>query len=485
MSKLPLVEGILKYTKKNNIPFSMPGHKIGRGFVENCEGKELYDNIIKCDVTEVDGTDNLHHPDSIIKEAEDMLCNFYKSKKSYFLVNGSTSGIMIMIFSCFNENDKIIVDRSCHKSVFNAIILRKLKAVYVDCEINKYGFPLGININSLNKEVNANKDAKGIFVTYPNYYGVCSDLKKISQLAIENNMRLLVDSAHGAHFGISKKLPESAVKYCDAVVMSSHKTLPAFTQTAYLHLNNMELCDKFDFYFDCFISTSPSYMLMCSMDYARFYLETKGKDDFEKLMIRADFYKKKINLLSLFHIIEKDDIENYISTNKYVLDETRYVLNCDFVPDINIFLNYLSENRIQYEMCDNRNIIFILSPFNADSDFETLYNVLKNYDDKFKNEKIENNDRNDILDYIYEDSKNQRNMLPLYEVQEAKKTSIYYKKTIGRICADFITPYPPGIPVILPGEILDYKKVEIIDSILKNKNNILGINNGFIKVLDL
>ncbi|KHO40369.1 decarboxylase, partial [Clostridium tetani] len=252
MSKLPLVEGVLNYIKKKNIYFSMPGHKQGEGFLSTDIGKKIKEQILKLDITEVDGVDNLHNPTGIIKESQIKLSELYGSKKSYFLVNGSSSGNMIMTFSSFEEGDKVIVDRNCHKSIFNTIIIRKLKAIYVKNKIHKgFNLPLSVDSSHIIKTIKENKDAKGIIITYPNYYGICCDLEKIIMEAKKHNMKVLIDCAHGAHFVANKKLPKNPVKLgADMVVMSSHKTLPSLTQTAFLHVNNEELIDKVDFYFN-------------------------------------------------------------------------------------------------------------------------------------------------------------------------------------------------------------------------------------------
>jgi arginine/lysine/ornithine decarboxylase len=209
LSKLPLVEGLLEYTNENNIPFAMPGHKGGQGFLSTDIGKEIYSNILKIDITEVDGVDNLHNPDGIIKEAEELLSRFYKSRKSYFLVNGSTSGNLAMIFSAFSEGDKVIVERNCHRSIFNGILMRKLKPIYIRNKISsKFNAPMSVDMEHFLSLIEDNKDAKGIIITYPNYYGVCPNLKLIINEAKKYNMKVLVDSAHGAHFGVYDVLPD-------------------------------------------------------------------------------------------------------------------------------------------------------------------------------------------------------------------------------------------------------------------------------------
>jgi len=329
LSKLPLVDGILRYVNNGNISFTMPGHKGGLGFLETIDGKRIYENLIKCDVTETPGLDNLHHPEGIIREAQELLKELYGSTKAYFLVNGSTSGNLAMIFASFNEGDKIIVERNCHRSIFNGIIMRKLKPIYIKNEINnQYNAPLSIDMEHFLYCIKENKDAKGIVITYPSYYGVCLDLAAVVKEAKKYNMKVLVDSAHGAHFGVSDNLPESAVKLgADMVVMSSHKTLPSFTQTAYLHVMSAADVEKVDFYVSAFTSTSPSYMLMCSMDYARFFLETEGKEAYDKLLVLTERYKQMINKIKGFHVLSEDDLNINRRDNKLRLDGTRYILN--------------------------------------------------------------------------------------------------------------------------------------------------------------
>lgn len=465
--KLPLVEGVLKYIKENNIRFSMPGHKGKIGFNSTEIGRELYKNFIDMDITEVEGVDNLHNAEGIIKEAEEALAEFYGSRKAYFLVNGSTSGNLIMIFSAFNEGDKVIVERNCHKSIFNGIILRKLKPVYIKNKINlKYDAPLSIDEEHFLHVLDENRDAKGIIITYPNYYGVCPNLKFIVEEAKKRQMKVLVDSAHGAHFGVSEELPKSAVSLgADMVVMSSHKTLPSLTQTAYLHLNNSDDIDKVKFYLNIFLSTSPSYMLMCSMDYARFYLEEYGKKDYKKLIDIANKYRKKINRIKGIHVLGREDLDDIEGD----LDLSRYIINLSKDYNAGKLLKYLRSNKIQAEMNDNQNVILIFSPFNTEDEFEKLYKVLKNCSmDILKHDC--NNINYNMLNHNIPKAK----MLP-YEVIDKDKEYVNLKDAKGRICAESIIPYPPGIPIVALGEEISCEDINTIEYCLESKIEVIGI----------
>ncbi|AGK95255.1 aminotransferase class I/II-fold pyridoxal phosphate-dependent enzyme [Clostridium pasteurianum] len=470
MSKLPLVEGIIKYLRENNSMLCMPGHKSGRGFKNTDVGKELYENFIKADITEVDGVDNLHHPEGIIKEAENMLRDFYGSKKSYFLVNGSTSGNLAMIFSCLREGEKVIVERNCHRSIFNGIIMRKLKPVYIKNKIyNKFNAPLSIDEDYLIDLFDNNLDAKAVIITYPNYYGVCCNLKFIVKEAHKRGIKVLVDSAHGAHFGAHNELPQHAVNLGgDFVVMSSHKTLPSLTQTAYLHIGQDIDTEKVDFYVSAFLSTSPSYMLMCSMDYARYYLQEKGTSEYKKLIDLCNYYREKINLIEGFHIISREDLQNNI-------DVTRYILNVkDGLSGYKLY-EYLKSKKIQPEMCDGNNVILIFSTFNTEEEFELLYKSL--LDCKLEAIKLRNF-------HIIESGIADMKIMP-FEAVEKEYRLIHYSKAQGELCRDSIVPYPPGIPIILPGEIINKNTIKAIEYYLREKCTVLGINkDGEIKIID-
>ncbi|MFL0252999.1 aminotransferase class I/II-fold pyridoxal phosphate-dependent enzyme [Clostridium neuense] len=467
MSKLPLIDGIMKYISEKNSLFCMPGHKQGKGFLCTDEGKKFYDNLIKFDLTEVDGLDNLHHAEGIIKEAEERLSSFYGTKKSYFLVNGSTSGNLAMIFACFNEGDKVIVERNCHRSIFNSIIMRKLKPVYIKNDFNyEMNAPLAIDEEYFLKLLDENIDAKGVIITYPNYYGVCCNLEFIAGEAKKRGMKVIVDSAHGAHFGLCEELPKSAVKLgCDMVVMSAHKTLPSLTQTAYLHLCSDEIeVDKLDFYVSSFLTTSPSYVFMASMDYARFYIEEKGYSEYKKLINICNKYAEKIDKIRGMHILNEADLNN----KNQSIDKTRFVINvCKGYSGFKLY-NYLKENFIQPEMCDSQNVILIFSPFNCEEEFKKLYEVLI----KCNIEELEDKSFD-----LKELSIPSMEMAP-GDVLNSKKEVMDIYEAEGEICADAVVPYPPGVPIIMPGEVISKEIIEEINYYIKNNALVMGVNEG-------
>lgn len=458
----------------------MPGHKGGLGFLKTAKGRELYENFIKGDITEVDGLDNLHHAEGIIKESQQLLSSYYGSIKSYFLVNGSTSGNFTMIFSVFNEGDKIIVERNCHRSIYNAIIMRKLKPVYIKNKFNsKYDVPFPFDKEHFLSLIRKNKDAKGIIITYPNYYGICLDLSYIIATAKKYNIKVLIDAAHGAHFGANKLLPENPLKMgANMVVMSAHKTLPSLTQTAFLHVGPNIDINKVDFYVSAFLSTSPSYMFLCSMDYARFYIEEYGERDYGELVEMCKLNRAKINSLGKFHILGQEDLEDASEksikdSNKYTMDLTRYILNVPKGYSGHKLLDYLRRNKIQAEMSDCRNVVLIFSPFTKEQDFEKLYLALKDCNMEFLKEKYVQ-----IIDYDMP----KQSMFP-YEVMDSDKITVDLKNSNGEICAVAIVPYPPGIPIVMPGEMLDEKNIALILYYLKCNVTVLGINDGKVAIV--
>jgi arginine/lysine/ornithine decarboxylase len=448
----------------------MPGHKGGAGFLDTEEGKKLIENLLNIDITEVDGVDNLHHPEGIIKEAQDLLSKYYGSKKSYFLVNGSTSGNLTMIFSSFKEGDKVIVERNCHRSIFNGIIMRKLKPVYIRNKISeKYNAPVSIDMEHFSCLLEENKDAKGIIITYPNYYGICVDLRMIISQARKYNMKVLVDSAHGAHFGVSERLPESAVKLgADMVVMSSHKTLPSFTQTAYLHVNESIDITKTDFYVSSFLSTSPSYMLMSSMDYSRYYLQEYGRAAYEELIDRTNSYREKLSHFSWLQILGEDK-ESYAD-----IDLSRFVINLKEGLSGHKLLDYLRRRKLQCEMSDASNVVLIFSPFNRELDFEVLYNTIKDC-----NPDMLRDDRLYIKDIYIPKTK----LMP-YEVIDRKKIKVSLAEAEGKTCGNAVVPYPPGIPILNLGEVIDIDSINMIKYYLDCGVTILGIDEGKITIVE-
>lgn len=469
MNKAPLLEELLKYKSENNLILSMPGNKSGKGFLRDELGKRLKDSLGELDITEVDPLDNLHNPEGVIKEAQELLAKTYKVKKAYFLVNGSSSGNLAAIFSAFKEGEEVLVERNCHKSIYNALILRKLKVIYIDAVVDdNLGIFLPPKEEEINNALKKAKDPKGIILTNPNYFGIYYDLEKTIEKLRKEGLKVIIDSAHGAHFGFNEKLPKSMATLGDYVVVSAHKTLPSLTQGAFLLVNSMD--DSIEFYLKAFMTTSPSYLIMASLDYSRYYLDNYAKGDYDNLIERAEKYRKDINLLNKVYIVSNKDIEE-----NYNIDKSRYLMIVEEGYSGHKLLEYLRSKQIQSEMSFSKGVVLILSPSNTDKDFQKIYSAIKELNmDILKTEES-----------IVEFSKSYpKKVLEPYEVFNFKYKYMNLKESIDKVSKEFIVPYPPGIPVVCPGEKITSEVIDILMSYINNNLSVIGVENNMIKVVD-
>ncbi|GAA0078643.1 aminotransferase class V-fold PLP-dependent enzyme [Clostridium sp. CTA-5] len=469
--KLPLLNELLNYHEEKNLLLSMPGNKCGLGFLKDDIGKKFANRLGYIDITEVDPLDNLHCPEGVIKEAQELLSKTYNSKKAYFMVNGSSGGNLASIFDAFDEGDEVIVERNCHKSIYNGLILRKLKVTYIepviDFEKDIFFPPNRENIYNALERCN---NPKGIILTYPNYFGISYDIEDIIKDLKQRGLSIIIDAAHGAHYGISERLPKDIFSLGDYVVLSAHKTLPALTQGSYLLVNKEE--SNIEFYLKAFMTTSPSYLIMASLDYARYYLDKYGREDYENLINRCEKWKDRISSLNKVMILSKKNLQD-----KYDIDTTRYVILLPEGYSGHKLLDYLRENKIQSEMSFSRGIVLILSPFNTENDFEHIYNVIEKLDLAIlKND----NEVNAKYYSLIPDKK-----LDPHEVFKAKGIHCRIEESEGRISKNMIIPYPPGIPLVCPGEVISKDAINIIKDYILNKKSIIGVENSTVEVVDL
>lgn len=464
--KVPLLDEVLKYKKENNLILSMPGNKSGIGFLRDDVGREFVNNMGFLDITEVDPLDNLHAPEGIIKEAQELLAKTYDVRKAYFVVNGSTAGNLASIFDAFNEDDEILVERNCHKSVYNGIILRKLKVKYIEPVVYEdKGLFLPPTEKEIYKAINKCKNAKGIILTYPNYFGIGYDIVETLKDLKDRGLKIIIDGAHGAHYGITEKLPKSIVKFADYIVLSAHKTLPSLTQGSYLLINND---NNVDFYLKAFMTTSPSYLIMSSLDYARYYLENYGKEDYDKLIDLAIKWSIKINNLNKVRVLSKEDLPR-----GYDLDLSRYILILKKGYSGHKLLNYLRSLNIQCEMSFSGGVVLILSPFNLEKDFEKIYNSLKS----LNLELLVDTDYQNYCGLI------PKKVLELYEAFNMEFEYVNIYESESKISKEAIIPYPPGIPLICAGEVISKEAIDIINGYIKNNKTVIGLKNGLVKVI--
>jgi arginine/lysine/ornithine decarboxylase len=468
MTKAPLLESLIDYHKENNLILSMPGNKCGNAFLRDDLGTIFMQNLGRLDITEVDPLDNLHNPVGVIKEAQKLLAKTYQVKKAYFVVNGSSAGNLAAIFSAFNEGDEVLVERNCHKSIYNGLILRKLKVTYIDAVIdNENGLFLSPTEKEIEKALNNSNNPKGMILTSPSYFGIRYNIDNYLIKLKERGLKIIIDSAHGAHFGINSRLPKTLVTLGDYVVVSAHKTLPSLTQGSYLLVN--EENENLEFYLRAFMTTSPSYLIMASLDYSRYYLDNYGDGDYNELIDLSEEYKIKINKLNKVHIFDEKDL-----MRGYEIDKSRYLLIVKDGHSGHKLLDYLRKNKIQSEMSFSKGVVLILSPSNNKEDFEKLYLVIK----KLNINEIKTNEKN--LKYFNVIS---NKVLEPYEVFDIKGEYVELKESVGKIAKEDIIPYPPGIPLICRGEMITEEAIDIVIEYLSFNLKVIGIEDKKVKVI--
>ncbi|MDI9216330.1 Orn/Lys/Arg family decarboxylase, partial [Clostridium tertium] len=350
------------------------------------------------------------------------------------------------------------------------LILRKLKVIYIDAVIDEeIGIFLPPSEKEINEALNKASNPKGIIITSPNYFGVSYDIEnKINELK-EKGIKVIIDSAHGAHFGISKELPKSLAKLGDYVVLSAHKTLPSLTQGAYLLVNDNEE-KNIDFYIKAFMTTSPSYLIMASLDYARYYLDNYGEYDYGNLIERAEKWKEKINSLNKVKIIDDRDL-----ADNYIIDRSRYLIILNKGYSGHKLLNYLRDNKIQAEMSFSQGVVLILSPSNIEEDFGKLYLSIANLDISL----LKTDEKNTIFPHI-----SPVKVLEPYEIFSLNSVDINIEDSLERIAKEAIIPYPPGIPLICAGEKITKEAIDIIKEYIDNRLKVIGVHYNTIKVIE-
>lgn len=467
--ELPLLQALIDYHKEENTIFSMPGNKCGLAFSRDEIGSYLRENLGRLDITEVDPLDNLHHPEGVIKESQELLAKYYGVKKAYFLVNGSSSGNLSSIFAAFNEGDEVLVERNCHKSVYNGLILRKLKVRYIEPVVfGDGGLFLPPDKNNIYSALQKCDNPKGIILTYPNYFGISYDMEEIIKDLKKRGLKIIIDEAHGAHYGVCENLPKNIAHLADYTVVSAHKTLPALTGGAYLLVNDEN--DNMDFYISAFMTTSPSYLIMASLDYARFYLSKYGEEDYRSLINKAEKGKKKVNELCKVRVLSKEELPK-----GYDIDLSRYVLVLPKGYSGGKLQDYLRSKKIQCEMSFFSGVVLLLSPVNVDSGLEKLYKALEELDmDLIKNE-----EKSIKFNYVIPE----KGMEP-YEVFNHKGELVKLDYANGKIVKEAIVPYPPGIPLVSSGEKITQEIIEEIKGYLNEGISILGVHGDKVLVVN-
>ncbi len=466
-----IYESLLENAESGIYPMHMPGHKRNEKFLKMV-------NPYTIDITEVDGFDDLHAPEEIILEAMEKGKNLYKSHQCFLLVNGSTCGILSAICACVPKGGRLIAARNCHKSVYNAIALTECESVFMMPETDpQNGICYGITAAQVEKALSENPDASAVVITSPTYEGVVSDIEKISEVTRKYGVPLIVDEAHGAHFGFSPLFPESAVsKGADIVIQSLHKTLPSFTQSAVLHICT-EFGGKFPLqrYLSIFQSSSPSYILMAGIDRCFDILQNDSTKLFELYENRLKNFYSSMKKLKVIKILPEKYPKGFIrDMGKIVIDLSSSSLTGGEFSQL-----LLKKYKIQLEMASSCYAIAMTSICDTDEGFERLKEALTEIDSLLS--KSESTRHFSPLPEKIE------TVLKISEALSASSKAVPISEADGKISGEFIYAYPPGIPIIAPGERFIHKVLRSIDELLSCGVAVKGSSGAFkgsVKAID-
>lgn len=467
-----------EYRNSDNYPFHMPGHKRNEDYINSngIDGASPY----SYDITEIDGFDNLHKPEGVIKDRLNQVSQYYESKRSYYLVNGSTCGILSSISALCQGNKKLLMARNSHKAAYNSVFINKLDAIYIAPDIiDEYGIDGGINPNKLENILmnnNLYEELGAVYITSPTYEGVVSDIKEISSICHKYKVPLIVDEAHGAHFSMNEAFPRSALEYgADIVIQSLHKTLPALTQTAILHIGRDSEIDvsEIERYLAIYQTSSPSYVLMGSIDrcmdeimgdiFIEFELYVKSLQDFK-------YKTEKFTNIKIMgsEIIGRNSVFDF-DISKVVIFPRSNIYSGNMVYD-----KLRTNHHIQLEMASLTYAIGMTSIMDTAEGFDRLYKGLEDMDRDirlyekpgFKEKKIQ---------VIYGEPVI---CMKISDGVYMEKTARPIQKAEGCISGEFIYLYPPGVPLIAPGEMFTRQLIEYIQECKSRNMNITGLCDG-------
>ncbi|MCR5141629.1 MAG: aminotransferase class I/II-fold pyridoxal phosphate-dependent enzyme [Ruminococcus sp.] len=446
----PVYEALERFRRQRVVPFDVPGHKRGRGNPELVQ--LLGEKCVGLDVNSMKPLDNLCHPISVIYDAEKLAAEAFGAAHAYFMVGGTTSSVQSMVLTACKAGDKIILPRNVHKSVINALVLCGAEPVYVNPEVDSHiGIALGMELEQLRKAMDEHPDAVAVFVNNPTYYGICSDLCSIVKMAHEHGMMVLADEAHGTHLYFNEKLPVSAMAAgADMAAVSMHKSGGSLTQSSLLLLGENVNTRYVEQIINLTQTTSASYLLLSSLDISRRNLALRGRESFDKVASMAEYAREEINSIGGYYAYGKD-LVNGGSIFDYDVTKLSVYTRDIGLTGIEVYDLLRDEYDIQIEFGDIGNILAYISIGDRIQDIERLVGALEDIKRLYSRpvSRLHN------AEYI----------TPIVAATPQKafyseKELIPIRETAGRICGEFVMCYPPGIPILAPGEMITQ---EIID----------------------
>ncbi|MDI9469805.1 MAG: aminotransferase class I/II-fold pyridoxal phosphate-dependent enzyme [Bacillota bacterium] len=450
--RAPLFEGLRDYRAARIVRFDVPGHKSGRGTPELTEF--LGQAALAADVNSSKPLDNLIHPTGIIREAEELAAAAFGAASALFMVGGTTSAVQAMIFSTLGPGDKIIMPRNVHRSAINALVLTGAIPVYVNPGIDAYlGIPLGMAVADVEAAIHLHPDAKAVLVNNPTYYGVAADLDSICRLAHRHGMLVLVDEAHGTHFYFGDDLPRPAMAVgADMAAVSMHKTGGSLTQSSILLLGSHTDAARVRQIVNLTQTTSASYLLMASLDIARKNLALHGRAIFRRSMAMADYARAEINRIPGYTAFARERTDGRAF---YDFDRTKLSIHTRDIglAGIEVYDLLRDEYDIQIEFGDLGNILAIISAGDRNLEIERLISALAD---------IERCYRRSPAGMLEQEYVAPELVLPPRQAFFGRQETRPLRESLGQISAEFVMSYPPGIPIVAPGERITAQALETI-----------------------
>ena len=450
--KAPIYEALMRLKSMRIVPFDVPGHKRGRGNEELSEF--LGRKCLEVDVNSMKPLDNLCHPTSVIKEAEELAAEAFGASHAFFMVGGTTSAVQSMILSAVKSGDEIILPRNVHRSVINALVLCGAVPVYGNPETNeRLGISLGMKVSEVERAISEHPNAKAVVVNNPTYYGICSDIKSIVKLAHDNNMLVLADEAHGTHFYFGKDMPIAAIHAgADIAAVSMHKSGGSLTQSSFLLTGENVNSDYVRQIINLTQTTSGSYLLMSSLDLSRRNLALHGEEIYDKIKSMVSYARDEINAIGDYYAYGHELING---DSIYDFDETKLAVHTldTGLAGIEVYDILRDDYDIQTEFGDMGNMLAYISVGDREKDIERLISALSEIRRRFKREKT------GMLDTEYI---NPKVITTPQKAFYANKEQLELNKSLNRVCAEFVMCYPPGIPILAPGELITPEIIEYI-----------------------
>lgn len=458
-------------------PYHMPGHK-RRSF------GELPQEMCRLDITEIDGFDNLHQPEEILKELQEHAARLYGAEESFYLVNGSTAGILAAVSAALPAGGHILMARNCHKSAYHVAYLRNLTVSYLYPELMKeYDIFDGITPTQVRKALEREPDIAAVLVVSPTYEGRLSDIREIAEIVHERGIPLIVDEAHGAHLGFTGNLaPNSCKAGADLVIHSVHKTLPALTQTALLHVNGQRIDRKLlQRFLHIYQTSSPSYLLMASIDNALQYVGEQSESLFSGFVESYDRMLEKLGQCRCLQFLPRDRAKQDVG--KLVISTKMTDVSGKELYDI-----LLKRYGLQLEMAAETYALAMFTVNDSEEGYRRMTEALLEIDGELQEKKRSGSFDSVRLENLRCGAKTAGDAIPLADAWDMASRQVPLQESIGRYAGEFVNLYPPGIPLLVPGERITEALCEDIQRYIRRGLTVQGIetkeNIEVISVLD-